>query len=425
MKKTGAVAVVGLLVAVGGVAPYFVGVQAQTIVEEFQRHVSDEYPVTFAPVGYERGWFTSSVRTLVTLEAPAQPQRHERAQTASFQVVHTVHHGPLLLGDAGPVVGWTRIVSMPEYPETVRGMLSSLFGEREPLIVETLLGIDGRARIHVAVAAADGTSPVGDRIEVSALDARATVDSNNAVTVGCDWPGFRVSGKSNLEVENVRLAANAVKDGSGIWVGTNELTVGRIKSQDGHVPSLVLDAVSVNARAGVDADGRHLNFNGALHIKQVGLKGEPAASDVEVDAKLEHLDLQGLLALREAQKGGGLQQPMEVMQPAILSLLHEGGTLEIPSFHAIVRRQPVDGRLSVTLGKNNVPALKDARQLLAAVDGKAELTVAEALLMETPAAFLLDAWVQQGFVSVEGSTVKVRAEITNGRLRVGRQLFPL
>lgn len=403
MKKLVILSVVILLCVAGWAgATYLVGGQ----VESQYTRLLDEFgqlgPITMSQQSYQRGFLTSTARTVLELKLPATTrpgaQAAADAQNETLQLVFAsaIKHGPLPAGSApGMALIETRLVSVTPSNETFEQLLNQF-----PQLTETL-----------SVTRIDFSGSMTDRVRLPALETTIddaqikwgglSVDSSYApgdkTIVGTfDLPSLEIHGeKGELAWQGLHGKLDLVEALPLLYVGSTEVDFGGMemnfaKGKDGAQQAVQLNGIKLSSRS--DCREKLVNFKQTLEFGGVLVDGESyGPGRCVIDAKnLDGEVLGGFQAqVRELYRSGQGSTPDELVGQLLplytrmlIELLEKSPEFNISSFSFATPQGNIDGRLLIKYHGSQGVDTQNPQAMLQALDASAELAIHENLVKQ-------------------------------------------
>lgn len=309
MKKAAGIVlgVVVLLVLV--VAPAGVGLMAEKHYRQlWQAALADQSGYSATLSEYERGWFNSSARVVITITDPSMVQLLGEldwieTDTVNGEVrlnVHErIHHGPLALGAPAPLSQRLRPGAGIVHTR-LNQTLSLAEADLNRLEMTTHLGLGGR--LHARLRAGPTAFEFGDGSSIR-LDHRITADIHTDRTFQRLYS--RLRGESlhirgaegeTISLESIRVNTEQHRSDTGLWLGDTDFRTGLIKlAFPTGAPLEVRDLQWHSHASEVDAlmEQQHTIHAASLHT------GAIRAAPVQLELTLFNLDTGAIIALQE------------------------------------------------------------------------------------------------------------------------------
>jgi uncharacterized protein YdgA (DUF945 family) len=222
-------AALGALVAATAVAvlvaaPGLIGFMAENRLTGWLRTLSQQGAYRIELVDFRRGWFDSTARARLVVVGPYAEALREALGTAPgtvFEVVFdmAIDHGPALLRDGRPTVGFAYAETDMRLPAPVERMLGEYL-RGEPLIrFRTTFGLLGGSRTLIANPDYKGTMGPEASVQWDGASGKIVV-GRRAFSVHLAMPLFQLEAGDRLVViRGVTLDADQKRWGRHLWLG--------------------------------------------------------------------------------------------------------------------------------------------------------------------------------------------------------------
>jgi hypothetical protein len=279
---------------------------------------------------YRRGWFSSQAIVSIATGHGA------------ITVVQHVHHGPLGFYNGWHVAFPVAAVVDTDPPSVLQSNLDKVLGDA-PIIISTVVGMDGVLDTYISRAATERADPANKfTAKFAGFNAEVHL-SQNAYTIRGDAPGITAAGAfGEAGMAGLTIRGESHRHASGLWLGDGTFDIGRVNysivgsGMHASVSGLVQD-FGISALTEIR--------NGRLDARQTISVGSIAGGALKL----------GPISL-VSEIGNIPPEPIEQFKSAVASISHsasdqqgQSGMLQekmIDLFVAIVKESPV---LSVDL----------------------------------------------------------------------------
>lgn len=307
MKRYAAAALGLLILAALALSPYFFGLKTEAIFRDRLAQASTRGQVRFEVAEYERGYASSRVEVVISLDFLAEVANTSLEELKLTRLVFrgTVHHGPLTFlagsfnGEAAPLLGL--------------GALDGVLGfEQEPVFYQMFFGTKPLLLLRAAI------TPTGEAnlaVRGQELLYKAPDDSLNI-----DWKGFlarvRMAGErlsGTVEGEGL-LAASTIgefklsgyrsefdlsKHDTGYYLGKQSMTMDGVSVQVAGRNLFRAGKLTVGYDSG--AQGSLMSFTSAVDFFKFDV-GERSFGPMVLNTVGRNIDLNGLKMLEQSYR---------------------------------------------------------------------------------------------------------------------------
>ncbi|SAY50372.1 YdgA family protein [Neisseria weaveri] len=326
--------VIALIVSVIFFAlPYYFGMKAEETLNEQHRLLASSTLLTVESRQYERGWFgateTMTVRLKPTLLHNARKYIPENVKTflgEPITVVNHIKHGPFVYG-IKPVRA--HVETEFQYTQEAEKVLKRFFGEQAPVSISNTVNLGGSGSLSMRIPAFDYEELSGIKLDWKGLEGTTDYASGfETYTHDYRAPSLAVklADKGDIALENLHiktttddgvnklsLGSSSVsldkfsiewKEGIEYNVKVNELVnlvtdlqIGAFINPTGTIaPSkIIVDKFQFETQTN-EAD-KWINSRGRFRFEKLTY-GNDRYGPLDIDASAEHLDAQGLLAIK-------------------------------------------------------------------------------------------------------------------------------
>ena len=244
MKKI-IITLVVVLAVMLGIAPNFVGQQAESKFKELYALMADTPGLSFEVLDYQRTWFdsTASVKLNVNL-ADFDPTMDD---VLTFTINSTMKHGPILTEVGGLGLGLMDIDSEVEFPAFMTDQFPDLndrFNELLSLQSRLTLGGDTHS---ISELKEFNFSEEGVNISVNPARFVSTASADGEVTLEGSWDGLSISdggtfgitlGEIEMDLDMESMDGN-LYDPTAIFLGEGSLGMAEMRITGQEIPGVV------------------------------------------------------------------------------------------------------------------------------------------------------------------------------------------
>ncbi|MEJ2033938.1 MAG: YdgA family protein [Deltaproteobacteria bacterium] len=429
--------VVGALAAL---APKFIGNYAE---QQYRLLLgrADQTLIKVSNVSYERGWFRSRAVTAIALRFPGSRQLQNQKSSAPlhFEMVHDIIHGPVIWSGKKIQFGLMAAVTHLRMTGKSKEMVHRIFGEKEPLTIETLRTFSGPYQLRLITAGAAYRNPEkGIAFTLQPAGGEWQMSGDLATSKGTlRWPGMRFTAdKGQLHIEDVSYVFDLREFNEFLWLGTNTFRAGRIGFRASGQPDIQFTDLQVAA----DADGKEglLQVREDIALAKLTAGGASYGPDA-LSMRLHHLDLAAVTELAARQRESvarmcssatpeAAKAINDEFAQAFLSLLpkllQKGPEFEISNLSLSLPAGKVTGRAKVVVDASHPELLAQLATLPKTLDANFRLDVPRAILAGTKLELQADVLLAKGYLKESQGTISLLGQYAQGRLTLNGQSFP-
>lgn len=303
-------------VAVAAVAytgtAFWAGKSAEGALERQHKLMADLPYLVVKNRDYQRGLFSSTERTTLTLNpnllrSTAEAARLAGQELPKLELTYTqhIHHGPFpMLGRGNPTPMKAFVETDIEFSPETQKLLSKFFGDQKPLTIENRIGFNDSGVLSVKVPAFTYEETLaGVKAVWSGFDGNIDYsgDFNHAV-MDAKAPGFEfnVKSKGKFNIKNITFHADNTRGIAGLMLGEGKLTLDEVNAQvDEGLPfPLKFSLKQLSYLAKTEAKGEFVNSGASIDLASLVLNDKtygPARLAVEAN----HLHAQTIAKLSE------------------------------------------------------------------------------------------------------------------------------
>lgn len=322
-----------LAVAAALATPYYLGVKAEESLTAQQKLLHDSGFITVESHDYQRGWFTSTETTVIRLKPTLLqntqkylPDNLKTVLKEPITVVNHITHGPIAGGFG------TRAHVETEFryhPETAK-VLARFFDDKTPLAMSNTVFFSGNGVMKLAVPEFDYEELSGIKLNWKGASGETSYqDGFKSYAHDYALPALHVklADKGDVSLENLRFTSETSDGLNRLALGKSSLTLDKFLLQwkegiDYNVKLNELVNLVTNLQIGAfinptgtiapskievsklkfDTDTREqdqfINSEGRFQFDTLAY-GNEQYGPLDIHVAAEHLDAQGLLALKE------------------------------------------------------------------------------------------------------------------------------
>jgi len=438
MRKYLLIAVAALVLLYPAVA-WLMGVVVESRVHLAQQELFQRTPyLVLTEQKYHRGWYASEQD--LTLAITSVPSTSPIAQAGlNFTVHNVIHHGPIC---GLSCIGIARVDSHVTGSDQLQAMVAKLYGQTEPLTIQSRVGFLGGGNISISSPAlSDVALQSGGHFAWDGF--RLTCDFSNqfdSMKVHGSLPHLVATGadKSRVELQALTLDLKNRRVLPLLYATDAVLAINRISiSSPGAAAVSTIEqiryAATSNTNAGFMDNGGKFD-TGAISATNLNLKA------AHIDLTLQHLQMQSLEALtkkiREVNQqtstspSQNIQALMEAIRGPLIDLLLAQPDIRLDQISLVTNGgQAV---LTGVLALDNFAAADlaegaDPKALLRKLDANLELSVDDATIAELPGANAgsaqLQPLMQQGLIDHQNARWHTKIRYAQGQLTFNGKPF--
>lgn len=264
MRTSSKIIAVVLVVGAGGAAaaPMITGGMAEermrTIIDH-PRVVESQY-IDWVLTDYQQGYLTSQASSEMTFHHPEEDKSF--TLVLDHQINHALAAGQSLLN----------IRTVPRIPEgKPQEVVQKLFGEREPLVVDYRMRLDGTSVADVTSPSTNGVRELeAGAIDWQGLDGRVSVTAGGG-SADYDFtaPGLRIEPTSG-ELESASLGAVRLEGAfeesqfDEIWVGSGSFAIDHLRAISPSEGEVSINGIEVTEEVSVKQDLVEVRLDGRI-----------------------------------------------------------------------------------------------------------------------------------------------------------------
>lgn len=253
--------------------------------------------VTIAERSSTSGIFSSEERLTFELNpklSGAVSAPHARDEGASsdevgdtrFTVVNKIQHGPL---PGLRSFGLARIETTLELSEETRAGIAEMIGDKEPLLVTTVLGITGAGTSRVTSPAFEADLD-GAKVSWQGIEGKLAYDRDfDRLDCNVVAPGMEVAGGPAMQMQMRELSFDCDLERAfgNLYIGTAGLKVASV-SQTGPDPATSMAFENLAYAADIRRDGDYMDVGANFGVGRFAL-GELTMTDLRYELSFNHV----------------------------------------------------------------------------------------------------------------------------------------
>jgi uncharacterized protein YdgA (DUF945 family) len=441
-KKSIFLMVLGVVVAV---TPELVGRLTEKEYRQAMEQLSAHPLINLSTVSYEREWFRSQAVTAMELKVPvpggdAGDGSNFFVEQLRVELIHDMAHGPLIFGGEAIVrPALLATTTRMRLPGEAQELVTRIYGEQEPLTIDSVRSFFGVHRVRFAMAGMTYTdNDSGITITMQPATGDWLVSRDLASCRGTlSWPGLTGGfARGEIDIEGFSYVFDMQKLNEYIWTGTGAFDVERlgIRAPEGFEFGLTALHVDSDIR---EQEGL-LHGRGGLALSRLivnDLEYGPAAYSVQ----LRHLEVAAIsdIYARQYNMYGQMQgaspeemaalheQFGEYLLALLPQLLKQGPELEITNLSITMPAGEITGAAKIRIDNSQPELLEQLATLPYVVDADFRLGIPRALLINSQVEPQVNVWLTGGLLEEQDEVVSLRGHFAQGRLTLNGNPLPL
>ena len=324
---------IAVFIAGMSAAPYYLGIKTEESLAEQQKLLKESGFLTVESHTYERGWFSATETTVIRLK-PTLLQNTEKFLPDNLKtvlqepvtIVNHIEHGPFA-GGFTPVRAHIE-TEFKYHPETTK-VLARFFGSQTPLFMTNTVYLNGSGEMDVKVPAFDYEELSGIKLNWKGLSGKTGYQAGfQSYTHDYTAPSLQVklADKGSVGLENLHLKTETSegqnklslgkssvtldkfllewKEGIDYNVKLNELInlvtdlqIGAFINPTGTIAPSTIEVGKLRFDTQTTESGKFINSEGRFQFDTLTY-GNDKYGPLDINIAAEHLDAQGLLALK-------------------------------------------------------------------------------------------------------------------------------
>ena len=430
MKKIIIILVVVLAVMLG-IAPNFIGQQAESKFKELYAEMANTPGLSFEVLDYERTWFnsTASVKLNVNL-ADFDPTMDD---VLTFTINSTMKHGPILTEVGGLGLGLMDIDSEVEFPAFMTDQFPDLndrFNELLSLQSRLTLGGDTHS---ISELKEFNFSEEGVNISVNPARFVSTASTDGEVTLEGSWDGLSISdggtfgitlGEIEMDLDMESMDGN-LYDPTAIFLGEGSLGMAEMRITGQEIPGVVeLKGIMISSES--DAKDDMLFGNVDMGIAELNAMGMNF-TDIIMNQSFSNLDVESLKKINELNykmTDQNMDMVLSQMGEIGLAMLDKKPVYSIRELGMTTAQGKMSSEMTFTVDENliDVNNLMTIAQAME-IDGSGY--VPEAFLNSMGVGPMVQGYIDAGFVKRDGDNLTFELQMKSGQVTLSGQPLPM
>ncbi|UOO81197.1 YdgA family protein [Uruburuella testudinis] len=404
--------------------PYYLGIKAEQSLAEQQQLLAQSNLLTIESHRYERGWFSATETTVIRLKPtllhnirPYLPENLKTVLNEPITLVSRVRHGPFA-GSLTPVRA--QIDTEFQYRPEAAKVLARFFGDQAPVSMRNTVYLSGNGTIDLAVPAFDYEELSGIALDWKGLSGHTDYSSGfNNYTHEYTAPALHIKladqgdaafenlhirtettdGKNRLALGNSSFKLDKFsmqwKQGVDYNVKLNELVnlvtnlqIGAFINPTGTIApaNIVVDKLQFDTHTG--EEGKWINSEGRFQFENLTY-GDEQYGPLDINIAAEHLDAQGLLAIKNklaeltSKEMSEEQIRRELLQTAktdAAGLFTQNPVLKVKTFSFKMPEGTVDVKGQLSFNNLNAADMNDFAAMIRKTQAQFDMNIPQKLL---------------------------------------------
>ncbi|RPD84754.1 DUF945 domain-containing protein [Neisseria weixii] len=312
--------------------PYYLGIQAEKSLTSQQKLLQESGFLTIESHDYDRGWFTSTETTVIRLKPTLLkntqkylPDNLKTVLKEPITVVNHVTHGPF----AGGFGTRAKVKTEFQYHPEAAKVLARFFGDQTPVSMTNTVYFNGNGVMKLSIPAFDYEELSGIKLTWQGLSGQ-TDYQNDFIGYSHDYaaPSLQVklADKGDISLENLHFKSETSdglnklslgkssitldkfllqwKKGIDYNVKLNELVnlvtnlqIGAFINPTGTITPSTIEVTKLKFETQTNEVDKFINSEGRFQFDTLTY-GKDRYGPLDINVAAEHLDAQGLLALK-------------------------------------------------------------------------------------------------------------------------------
>ena len=421
MKKL--IIVIVVLVALGLVAPFFIGNQAETEFRKLYADMNLGPDLSFEVTEYNKGWFSSTATVAAVVNMgmvdPAQSERF----TTYFN--HKIQHGPLLTQTKALGLGVLDVSMTIDAPAEI----SSEYPEFNEILNKVVsfsgrVGMDGSVLTVVNINEYEFTED-GATVSLKSGAVNFTVADNQNLVGDGTWEGISMVSdtKEEMHIGPMKFAADMQTLGdqplamNGLFTGTSSASIDEFKFQ-GTNPLESATAKNIVMTSASDIEGEAMSVVVDLTIDEINAMGMTFTNFVFDQAvnSLNVIALQKVNNLSNQMNSDQISEAdMQALQAAVMELLQDRPEILINKFGITTAQGDITSAARISVNPDLIDP-NNPMTLMTAIEMTADGAISEAFLQSMGVMPMLNNFVTEGLLVVEDGAVKFDMVFEGGQM---------
>ncbi|MCS4533361.1 YdgA family protein [Neisseria montereyensis] len=423
MKKL-LISLLVIIVLVFAGMPYYLGLKAEESLNAQQQMLSQSGVLTVESYQYERGWF-GATETMVVRLKPALfhntqkylPDNIKTLLKEPVTIVNHIKHGPFAAG-ISPVRAYVE-TEFQYHPDTEK-VLTRFFGKQPPVQMSNTVYLNGSGKLDMAIPAFDYEELSGIKLNWQGLTGTVDYQADFASYIQ-DYLipaiNIKLADKGDIAMENLHVRADTADSSNQLALGSSSLTLDKFSMQwqegfdynvkanelvnlvtdlqigafinpTGTVPPSKVEVEKLSFNTDTQEVDGWVNSKGRFQFQTL-VYGEDRYGPLDINVAAEHLDAQGLLAIKNKMAELATQEMTEEqVQNEILKtvkneaagLFTKNPVLKLETFHFTMPQGDVDVKGEVRFNGLTQADMDDITALVKKIDAEFDMKVPQKLL---------------------------------------------
>lgn len=312
--------------------PYYLGIKAEESLNAQQKLLRESGFLTVESHRYERGWFSSTETTVIRLKPTLLqntqkflPENLKTVLSEPITLVNHISHGPIAGGFGTQAHIETELIYRPE----TQKVLARFFGQQAPLTLSNTIYFGGSGKMSVSVPAFDYEELSGIRLNWKGL-AGTTEYGKNFQNYSHDYTApslqIKLADKGSIDLENLHFQSETSDGQNKLSLGKSsmaldkfllqwkenidynvklnelvnlvtDLQIGAFINPTGSIAPAKIEVGGLKFDTATSETGEFVNSEGRFRFDSLDY-GNDKYGPLDINISAEHLDAEGLLALK-------------------------------------------------------------------------------------------------------------------------------
>jgi len=440
MKKVLFIAGAAIVLVIGyfGISPIVASKMAEKKFSTIAANVAKKSNIELKDISYQATLTGATAYT--TLHPYGQPQE------AQFKIKHEISTVPFYTkidGGSGFAATYVKSTLADENftPDTLT-KIKTAFNNQPPVILETVVDYSGNYHLTLTVSPAQ-LQENQKTLKFTGLGGDFNVSKDgNQVTGKAQFQSLAVNSAGEaFHVADFEANVDQAQNSAGLWIGKSDMNIANINAK---TPMGEFNVKEVSMQANAADKVQSLEYLMTFAIKEIiSPQGFPlAVNKVDYQFKADNIDSAAtaklLQSLEDMQRQVQSNSPEESQR-----LMQEFGAQNMATVEQLLRGNPhvtqnlaiataqgpvnmdVDVNFSGFPADQTIASLQTPAQLIQYVKGSLNAQTPMAVLQMTPLAPQLEAYLQQGFLKVDGDNAVINAVLKDSQLILNDRPIPL
>lgn len=430
MKKIIIILVV-VLAAAFGIAPNFIGQQAETQLKGIYAKMGEAPEFSVVVTEYNRGWFSSSAVVELSLNlADFDPTMEENLV---FKMTNTMKHGPVLTDVGGFGFGLIDIDASMEFPELVTKEMPEFNESFNDLFsLKSRMYFDGSSYNETELKEFNFSE---ERINISINPARfvGTTTTDGKVTAKGSWDGMSISdngtfgftmGEMALDFD-LRAMEGNIYDPSAIYLGDGTMNLAQIRITGQGIPGVV-ELNELTAKSTSDAKDGLLFGDLDMGVAEINAMGLSFTNFV-MNQTFKNLDIDSLKKINELNRSlteQNMEAKMTELGEVAMGMLAKKPVFHVRELGMMSAQGQIGSEMTFTLDETLIDTTNPETVVNALkIDGSGYLP--EAFLTAMGLMPMAQGFIDAGYLKRDAENLTFEFNMANGQMTVSGLPLPL